>query len=112
MNNIDEYQQAALRTAPKNMYRGDEILNGLMGLNGEAGEAIDIYKKTLFMGHDFDKEHMIKELGDVMWYMALICHGMDVKLSEVLEKNVNKLKARYPDGFSTEKSLNRSKDDI
>lgn len=112
MMNVDEYQKLALRTAPKNLTRGDEMLNGLMGLNGEAGEAIDIYKKTLYMGHPFDKEHMIKELGDVCWYLALICHGMDVPMSEVLEKNITKLKARYPEGFDTDKSLNRAKGDV
>ena len=60
----NDYQQAALRTAPGDLPPERLLLNGLMGLNGEAGEAIDILKKHLFQGHELDTEHMAKELGE------------------------------------------------
>lgn len=67
----NDYQQAALRTAPGDLPPEKLLLNGLMGLNGEAGEAIDILKKHLFQGHELDTAHMAKELGDVAWYLAV-----------------------------------------
>lgn len=67
----NDYQQAALRTAPGDLPPERLLLNSLMGLNGEAGEAIDILKKHLFQGHELDTEHMAKELGDVAWYLAV-----------------------------------------
>jgi len=67
----NDYQQAALRTAPSELSPDRLLLNGLMGLNGEAGEAIDILKKHLFQGHELDTAHMAKELGDVAWYLAV-----------------------------------------
>lgn len=67
----NEYQKEALRTASGMSKEYPRILNGLMGLNGEAGECIDILKKHLYQGHAFDSEHMAKELGDVAWYLAI-----------------------------------------
>lgn len=64
---INEYQQLALRTANRSLNPIDELTNGLMGLNGEAGEAIDILKKHLFQGHPLDRIHIAKELGDIAW---------------------------------------------
>ena len=79
-----------------------------MGLCGESGEVIDIVKKHLAQGHELDKEKIIKELGDVAWYMAAIATVLDVELEDVLVQNIEKLKRRYPEGFSTEKSVNRT----
>ena len=112
MITIDEYQELAMRTAPKNLSPSDKVLNGLMGLNGEAGEAIDILKKTMFMGHPMDEKHMAKEIGDACWYIAMIADGLGMKLSDIFEMNIDKLRNRYPEGFSTEKSLNRKTGDI
>lgn len=108
----DAYQRMAMRTAPKDIYYKSKILNGLMGLNGEAGECIDILKKHYFQGHDLDKEHLAKELGDVAWYLAVSADALGYKLSTILQMNVDKLRARYPDGFNSDQSLNRRKDDI
>ena len=83
-----------------------------MGLNGEAGEAIDILKKHLFQGHELDSEHMAKELGDVAWYLAVSANAIGYDLETVMQMNVEKLKARYPDGFDAEHSLHRNKGDI
>lgn len=88
------------------------LLNGLMGLNGEAGEAIDILKKHLFQGHELDTAHMAKELGDVAWYLAVSANAIGYDLETIMQMNVDKLKARYPDGFDAAHSLHRNQDDI
>lgn len=88
------------------------VLEGLMGLNGEAGEAIDLMKKVQFQGHEFDREHMAKELGDIAWYLAVSADAIGYDLESILQMNVDKLRTRYPDGFSTEQSLHRSANDI
>ena len=85
----------------------DILVNGVMVLCGESGETIDIVKKHLHQGHPLDREKLIKELGDIAWYLAETAYALDVSLDEVLERNIAKLKARYPDGFDTEKSIHR-----
>ena len=78
-----------------------------MGLCGESGEAIDIVKKHLAQGHALDREALIKELGDVAWYLAETAYALDVPLEEVLQRNVDKLRARYPQGFEACRSIER-----
>ncbi|MBR4610953.1 MAG: nucleoside triphosphate pyrophosphohydrolase family protein, partial [Erysipelotrichaceae bacterium] len=69
---------------------------------------IDILKKHLSQGHDLNREKMIEELGDVAWYLAETAFALDVDLDTVLRKNLDKLKKRYPEGFSVTDSINRS----
>jgi len=112
---INEYQALALRTESRittDPVPYIRVLEGLMGLNGEAGEAIDLMKKVLFQGHEFDREHMAKELGDIAWYLAVSADAIGYDLESILQMNVDKLRTRYPDGFSTEQSLHRSANDI
>lgn len=109
---INEYQQAALRTVNKSLIPAEQLIDGLMGLNGEAGECIDILKKHLFQNHALDVEHMAKELGDVAWYLAVSAKAIGYDLETIMQMNVDKLKVRYPDGFDTEHSLHRNNDDI
>lgn len=105
----DDYQRAALRTAQvTTMTDEDLILNGVMGLSGEAGECIDLVKKVRFQGHALDRDKFLLELGDVAWYLAVAAHGAGFRLSEVFEANIDKLKKRYPDGFDKARSMNRS----
>lgn len=103
----NEYQRLAMKTLNPQLNKKDVLINGVMGLCGESGEAIDIVKKHLAQGHELDREHLIKELGDIAWYLAETATALDVDLEEVLVRNIEKLKNRYPEGFSTEKSLNR-----
>ena len=100
---INEYQTLAMRTLNPALSKKDVLINGVMGLCGESGEAIDIVKKHLAQGHDLNREALIKELGDVAWYLAETAYALDVPLEEVFERNIAKLKARYPQGFETEK---------
>ena len=105
---FNEYQRLAQRTSSKKVDRLDRILNGLMGLNGEAGECIDILKKYFYQGHELDKEKLIDELGDVLWYIAETCEGIGVTMEEIAKRNIEKLRKRYPHGFETERSINRN----
>lgn len=88
------------------------ILNACLGLSGEVGEFNDMIKKWIFHEKDFDKVHAKKELGDVMWYVALMCDSFGWNLDELLDMNINKLKARYPKGFDTVLANNRKEGDI
>lgn len=114
---VNEYQKLALRTmSPQTSTLSDipnglscgRLLEGLMGLNGEAGECIDIYKKNLFQGHeDLDRKHLAEELGDVAWYLAEAAFAIGYKLDDIFEMNIKKLEKRYPNGFEAERSMNR-----
>ena len=103
----NEYQKLATRTSTPDLTKQGLVENGVMGLCGEAGECIDIVKKAMFQGHALDREKLIDELGDVLWYAAQLATGLDVGLDVVAQYNINKLKERYPDGFDSEKSIHR-----
>ena len=105
---INEYQQLAMRTLNPKLNRKEILINGVMGLCGEAGEAIDIVKKYLAQGHDLNREALIKELGDIAWYLAETAYALNVSLDEVLLGNIEKLKKRYPQGFNSDLSVSRS----
>jgi NTP pyrophosphatase (non-canonical NTP hydrolase) len=102
----DEYVDEVLRTANPGSWN-NRLLNGLMGLNGEAGECIDIYKKHLFQGHEFDRHHLAEELGDTLWYLTLSAYALGYSLDDIMKMNVIKLRNRYPDGFDSKRSVNR-----
>lgn len=128
MLSINEYQSLAMRTNDGRCtnrlfdltltYLGTEdrtdlpelgeLINGALGLPGEAGEVADAIKKYIFHGHEFNREEIIKELGDVCWYVVMLCHAINVPLEVVLNQNIEKLKKRYPDGFSESASINRT----
>ena len=111
---LNQYQTEAMRTASGMTAASDEnlMLNGAMGLNGEAGEVIDILKKYMFQGHDLDKDHVAKECGDCLWYLAILAKGAGYTLDEIAEMNKAKLRKRYQDGFEADKSLHRAEGDI
>ena len=88
------------------------VLNACLGLSGEVGEFNDMIKKWIFHEKDLDEEHLKKELGDIMWYIAMMCHAFRWGLDEIMEMNINKLKARYPDEFDTDRANNRKNGDV
>lgn len=104
---INEYQQLAMTTLNPALSKKDVLINGVMGLCGESGEAIDIVKKWLAQGHELDKEKLAKELGDICWYLAETATALGLSLEDVMIANIEKLQKRYPEGFSAEKSINR-----
>ena len=92
------------------------LLTAGVGIGAEGGEFTEIVKKICFQGKPYNeanREHMIVELGDVMWYVAQACMGLNVSLDEVIEMNVDKLRSRYPGGeFDIHQSENRKQGDV
>ena len=104
----NEYQKLAMTTLNPDLSKTDVLINGVMGLCGESGEAIDIVKKHLHQGHPLDKEKLLKELGDIAWYLAEAATALEIPLEDILAANIEKLRQRFPEGFSTEASVNRA----
>ncbi len=104
----NEYQRLALRTEAPGRAQRERLLNAALGLCGEAGEFADSLKKWEFHAHPLDADELRKELGDVLWYAALACDALGLSLGDVMAENIDKLRRRYPDGFSSERSLQRS----
>ncbi len=107
---IETYKELAMRTVNPNLDKKELLINSVMGLCGESGEAIELVKKHLFHQHPLDKTGLIKELGDVAWYLAEAAWALDVSLEEILIQNIEKLKKRYPKGFQKELSIHRNED--
>lgn len=84
--------------------RYDQLLLGSLGLSGETGEVCDSIKKAMYHNHDLDVPHLIEELGDVLWYLTLIAASQHYTLTEIIERNVEKLQERYPHGWDDERS--------
>jgi len=101
-----EYVGEVLRTCVATGF-DERLLLGVMGLAGESGEVVDLTKKARFQGHSIDREKIKDELGDVMWYLGLLCHTLGLTLEEVRAGNITKMRQRYPNGFSVERSVNR-----
>ena len=110
--NINDYQALAMTTLNPSLSSKEVLINSVMGLCGESGEAIDIVKKWLAQGHELDKEHLAKELGDIAWYLAEAATALDIPLEDILQANLDKLKKRYPEGFETRRSLTRLEGDL
>lgn len=88
------------------------ILNGCLGLSGEVGEFNDMVKKWIFHEKPLDAEHAQKEVGDILWYIAMICHSFGWDMNQIMQMNIDKLKARYPDGFDVDLSAHRKAGDV
>lgn len=108
----NEYQELAMRTKNPELSADHSLMNGVLGLCGESGECADMVKKLFFQGHNMDVKHLQKELGDVLWYVALCADSLGLKMDDIMQANIDKLKARYPDGFDAERSMHRAKGDV
>lgn len=102
---LNDYQNEAMRTSPGNP--GDRLTTFALGIAGEAGECADLVKKHIGHGHPLDRDKLVKELGDVLWYVAGLAHEVGASLEQVAQANVEKLRLRYPNGFTTADSLAR-----
>ena len=109
---VNEYQKLAMVTLNPELNKKDVLINSVMGLCGESGEAIDIVKKWMAQGHELDKERLKKELGDIAWYLAEAATALDIPLEDILKANIEKLKKRYPDGFDVKRSVVRLQGDL
>lgn len=104
---LNEYQEAALRTAPENVPSYHDLLHGGMGVATEAGELLDVIKKHHAYGKEIDLVNLREEIGDVLWYLALLCRATGTTLDQVAYRNIDKLRVRYPQKFTTINALNR-----
>lgn len=104
---LNKYQELAMVTSSKPNSKLEELLIGVMGLCGESGEVIDHVKKHIAQGHELNREKLIEELGDVAWYLAKCADALDTNLETICNANIDKLKKRYPNGFSSYDSINR-----
>lgn len=104
---FDEYQALAWKTMAHDLDVMTTLATLGLGVSGEAGEVADEIKKVIGHGHPLDINKLIKEMGDVLWYLATLSEHLGVPLELVASQNIEKLRARYPEGFSTERSLNR-----
>lgn len=107
---VNEYQRLAMTTLNPALDKRDVLINSVMGLCGESGEAIDIVKKHLHQGHGLDKAALAKELGDIAWYLAEAATALDMELEDILCANIEKLQKRYPEGFIPSRSILRSEE--
>ena len=105
---VNEYQKLAMITLNPELDKKDVLINGVMGLCGESGEAIDIVKKWLAQGHDLDRAKLAKEVGDIARYLAETATALDLPLADVFAANIEQLKKRYPEGFDSERSIHRT----
>lgn len=105
--NFGDYQDQSARTMPKGLLLEPLLTNLCLGLAGEGGEIIEHVKKVVFHGHSLDRAYLQKELGDVLWYVAALATALEIDLDAAAEQNIDKLKARYPDGFDKSASTGR-----
>lgn len=108
----NEYQELAMRTCsiPYEKKR-DRLMHAVFGLNSEAGEVAGIFQKE-YQGHEVQLEHLKKELGDCLWMIAEACTALDITMEEVMQLNIDKLRARFPEGFTAERSIYRAEGDV
>jgi NTP pyrophosphatase (non-canonical NTP hydrolase) len=107
---LNEYQAIALNFRANDLNSDICIAVWALGITGEAGEVADLIKKHLGHGHELDVDKVAKEVGDVLWYLAALGDQLGFSLGAIAEMNINKLRDRYPDGFSRERSINRHTD--
>ncbi len=107
-----DYQKESKRTCPN---LNDQLRQGLademhmvLGISTEAGELLDAYKKHFAYGKDLDKTNVGEEIADIMWYVSNLCRMLNIDMEEMLQRNIAKLKARYPEKFDEVKALNRN----
>jgi len=97
---LDEYQQKAMVTKGKYNTPKDQIINALLGIAGESGEIHEMFKKHYSYGREIARDDLVKEIGDVLWYLAELCDAFDMSLEEVAVRNIEKLAARHGKSFS------------
>lgn len=114
---VTDYQKAANRTSinePDFEITNDQVMISwnAIGLSGEAGEVAELAKKQIYHQHGIDTEKWKKELGDVLWYVAALCANLGLTMEEVMEHNINKLEARFPNGYDRKRTTSDYKKGI
>jgi NTP pyrophosphatase (non-canonical NTP hydrolase) len=106
--NFSEYQELAARTLGRDRTHEQQLANAALGLTGESGEVAEVIKKHLFHATPLDRDAIIKELGDCLWYIGAFATVLDLDMNDIAQRNIDKLRKRYPEGFDTERSRNRT----
>lgn len=106
-NDLDVFQEEALRSMRSDLPYEAICSNMCMGLAGETGETVDIFKKHIYQGKDLDINDVIEEIGDILWYIANLCNVNKITMKECMESNIEKLRKRYPNGFTVKDALER-----
>jgi len=109
--NFDEYQELARVTA-NGVEEEDKLLFSGICIAGEAGELANVIKKIVYHGHKKDAIKLMDEAGDILWYLSFLADAIGFSLEDIAKYNIEKLKRRYPDGFSKDKSINRKENTI
>ena len=104
---LEEYEQLAARTLNPSLSRDQRLLDAAAGLAEEAGEVLGLVRKHVFMGHTLDPARVTTELGDALWCLTAAAGALGVSLEDVAAANIAKLRRRYPDGYSNERSVER-----
>jgi len=104
---IDEYEKLAMRTKGDYANVREQVICAALGISGEGGEVADLVKKVMYQGHKADHDELVHECGDLCWYLALMADAIGVPLESIFESNIEKLKKRYPKGYSHEQSFGR-----
>lgn len=102
-----DYQAAAILFMNKQLDYDERLLDCVLGLAGEVGEVVDFVKKVYFQGHKMDVSKIGEELGDVLWYAFNLADELKLNVADIMVANLLKLHKRYPNGFESEKSINR-----
>ena len=108
---LNEYQQLAARTINKELSETEKSMHALHGMSAETGELHGLYQKC-YQGHKAAVDHIQKEVGDLLWFIAEYCSAWGWTLDEIAQMNIDKLRKRYPDGFAAERSINRKEGDV
>lgn len=103
---IQTYKTESARTL---IDKGREmnLLHAAMGIGTEAGEVLDQFKRKIFYGRELDVVHVKEEIGDIMWYVAILLRELDLDFEEILKLNIDKLRARFPEKFTEHYAVNR-----
>lgn len=107
----NEYQFLAARTINYNLTEDEKEMHALHGMVSEIGELHSLYQKK-YQGHEMDPRHAVIEVGDLLWFIAEWCTCYGLSLEDVMQTNIDKLRARFPDGFDADRSLHRAEGDV
>lgn len=112
--NYKDYQEQSKRTCPElndNLRKGlSDELHMVIGISTEAGELLDAYKKHFAYGKELDTVNVEEEIADIIWYVSNLCRLKNIDFEKALQRNIDKLKARFPEKFNQENALNRDLD--
>lgn len=101
-----EYIQQSKRTLV-DQGKDSNLLHGAIGISTEAGELLDAFKKHIYYGKELDVVNLKEEIGDIMWYIAILCRELNLDMDDILQTNIDKLKARYPEKFTSHQAIYR-----